>query len=132
MRRRRLIGASGRPLNFTVRRQTVSALTLFQPWMAIVGAVVMVAAVIHKRGYFHAPKELSLRRRILLVSGVYFVPAALGWVFVAGVGIRALADSGLAIPGAAVSACVALGVSILGLLILGNELTEAGKAQPKW
>ena len=132
VRPRRVAGVVARPLNFTVRRQTVSALAFFQPWMAIVGAVVMVGAVIHKRRWFQPPKGLSLSWRILLVSGVYFIPALLGWLFVAAVGLRALADSGHAMPSAAVSACTALGASVLGFLILGNELAEAGRAQPKW
>ena len=100
--------------------------------MAIVGTAVMVAAVTHKRRYFRAPKGLSVVSRIFLVSGVYFVPATVGWVFLAGLGFRALASLGLTLPSAVGAACVSLGTCVLGFLILGPELAEAGKAQPKW
>jgi hypothetical protein len=110
----------------------MSALQFFQPWMAIVGAVVMVAAVVHKRRYFQPARDLSFARRLFLVSAVYFIPAALGWFFIAGLGLRALADLGRYVPSGVASACGALGVAVLGFLILRPEFNEARKAEPKW
>ena len=100
--------------------------------MAIVGTAVMVAAVVHKRRYFRPPKELSLVKRILLISFVYFVPASVGWFFVAGVGLRAFAGAGYGIPSIVTSLCVLLGVYVLGSLILGAEVTEAGTLPRRW
>ena len=100
--------------------------------MAIVGAAVMVASSLHKRRYFHPPQTFSVTARILLVSAIYFVPASIGWLFVAGFALRAFAESGYAVPAGIASVCELLGVYVLGSLILKDEITEARKAPRRW
>jgi hypothetical protein len=109
-----------------------SPLAFFQPWMAIAAAVVLAAVIIHKHQYFRPATGASLMRRILMVSARYFLPAAIAWFFIAGMGLRILAESGFSFSGALASACTALGVFVLGGFILRDELTEARKLPPRW
>jgi hypothetical protein len=69
---------------------------------------------------------------MLVVTTIYFLPAALGWFFIAGLGLRELEDFGHPASGVAASLCGALGAAALGVLLLRQELIEARKAHRKW
>jgi hypothetical protein len=107
-----------------------SPLAFIQPWMAVVAAAVIAAAIIHKRLCFRP--RTSLMRRILLVSAIYMLPVEVAWFFIVGMSLRFLAMSGYHLPGAIISACVCLGAAALGNLTLGEELNEARKLPPRW
>ena len=101
-----------------------------QTWMAVVGAMVIVVAVVHKRRYFRTGASTSLMARILIVGALYFIPAAVGCLFVVGFGMRMLADRGLPVSGAGIVSTLA--VLVIANLLLRDEIEAARKLPPRW
>jgi len=108
-----------------------SGLTFFQSWMALIGALVMFAAIILKRRYSLSSAG-SLMRRILIVSAVYFAPATLGWFLVVGWALRIVAERGEPVPGTAAALCASLGGLVIARMTLGREIEEARRMPPRW
>jgi len=98
--------------------------------MAVVGAMIMGAAVVHKRRYFRTRASTSLIRRILILSALYLIPAAAGWFFVLGAGLRFLAERGYPVSAGGLVGTV--GVLMIGHWVLGDELEAARRLPPRW
>jgi len=102
-----------------------SPLAFFQSWMAVLGAIVMVVAVVRKRRYFQTGAGRSLLARILIVSALYVLPAAVAWLFVVGFGMRVLAERGHPVSGVVATVIGTLGCWAIGNLLLGKEIEGA-------
>jgi len=104
-----------------------SPLVFFQTWMAVVGSMVMGVDIVHKRGYFQTGTSTSRMARILIVSALYFLPAAVAWLFVVGFGMRVVAERGHPVSGVVAAVIGTLGCWAIGNLLLGKEIEGARK-----
>jgi hypothetical protein len=108
-----------------------SGLVFFEPWMALIGTLIMFAAIILKRRYpLHSAG--SLLRRILIVSAIYFIPAALGWLFLMMWALRVVAEKVQPVPGIVATLCASLGTLAIAGATLGPEIGEARRMPPRW